>query len=243
MPSDAPATSTVATTASAGGTPGASSGELVLITGGTGLIALHCIHKALLAGYAVRTTVRSLSKSDVVTEALSAALANPGLTDTALKGKLGLQSDGEILSRLSFAEANLLSDDGWDQAVAGAKYILHVASPFPAAAPKDVERELIRPAVDGTLRVLKAAVKARKQASESQTAPVRVVVTSSIAAVAFGIPNPDGRVFTEKDWSDAEKIKGYTKSKVLAEKAAWDYMKTDGDAAGLELSVVNPAGE
>ena len=126
--------------------------------------------------------------------------------------------------------ANLDSDEGWAEAVSGCDYVLHVASPFPLEDPAD-EDELIRPAVDGTLRVLRAA-------AASGTVK-RVVLTSSVAAISAGHPGrADSPVLTEEDWSDLEASDdAYSKSKTLAERAAWDFVRQDGR---VELTVVNP---
>jgi dihydroflavonol-4-reductase len=126
-------------------------------------------------------------------------------------------------------EADLTSDDGWDAAVAGVDHVLHVASPFPATQPRD-ENELIGPAREGTLRVLRAARSAGVR---------RVVLTSSFAAVGYG-HGDTGRVFTEQDWTDvtAPGIQPYVKSKTLAERAAWDFAAQGGP----ELTVLNPTG-
>ena len=186
--------------------------KLVLVTGGSGFIAGHCILQLLDAGYTVRTTVRSLKREGDVRAMLKTGGAEPG-------------------NKLQFFEADLMSDKGWPEAVAGCDYVLHVASPFPAAAPKD-ENELIIPAREGALRVLKASRDAGVK---------RVVLTSSFAAVGYGHPKAN-RLFTEKDWSNLNgtAMGAYAKSKTIAEKAAWDFMTREGGA--LELSVVNPVG-
>lgn len=189
--------------------------QVMLVTGGTGFVALHCIAQALAAGYQVRTTVRSAGKKDTILKGL--ANAKPPVDAT----------------KLEFVTADLLKDDGWNEAVEGVQLVLHVASPFPAKQPRD-ENDLIRPAVDGTLRVLKAA-----KAAGTVT---RVVVTSSVAAVAYGVAFENGRTFTEEDWSDPQgrSITPYAKSKTLAEKAAWEFIENDG--GGMELATVNPVG-
>ena len=182
--------------------------ELVLVTGGSGFVAVHCILRLLGEGYRVRTTVRSLKREADVRAMLAVGGAQPG-------------------DRLEFVEADLMADSGWPEAVAGCAYVLHVASPFPAGAPKD-ENELIAPARDGALRVLKAAREAGVR---------RVVLTSSFAAIGYG--QPVGAPFTEQSWTDADqKVSAYVKSKTIAERAAWDFIKREGGA--LELSVVNP---
>lgn len=182
----------------------------VLVTGGSGFIASRTILQLLSAGYDVRTTVRSLSREGDVRAMLQRGGAEPG-------------------KRLQFVAADLTSDAGWPAAVSGCEFVLHMASPFPSTVPKD-ENELIVPARDGALRVLKAARDAGVK---------RVVLTSSFAAVGYGHPQQSAP-FTEKDWTDpnAPDVKPYTKSKTLAERAAWDFIAKDG--AGLELAVVNP---
>jgi dihydroflavonol-4-reductase len=185
--------------------------ELVLVTGGSGFIGAHCILRLLDAGYRVRTTVRSLQREPDVRAMLKAGGAEPG-------------------NALSFAAADLTSDAGWPEAVAGCDYVLHVASPFPASVPKH-EDELIVPAREGALRVLRAA---------RDTGVKRVVLTSSFAAIGYGIEITI-RPFTEENWTDPSGAVGaYVKSKTLAERAAWDFIAREGGA--LELSVVNPVG-
>jgi nucleoside-diphosphate-sugar epimerase len=183
--------------------------ELVLVTGGSGFVGAHCIAQLLAAGYRVRTTLRSPVREADVRAMLTMADAAPA-------------------DRLAFAVADLVSDTGWAEAVAGCDYVLHVASPIPPAAPKH-EDELIIPARDGALRVLKAARNAGVR---------RVVLTSSFGTICYGPPPPD-RPFSELDWTDPHgKINAYVKSKTLAERAAWDFVAREGGA--LELSVINP---
>ena len=187
-------------------------GELVLVTGGSGFIGAHCILQLLEAGYQVRTTVRSLSREADVRQMLRVGGIEAG-------------------DKLSFAAADLTSDAGWLEAVAGCTYVLHVASPFPSSIPKH-EDELIVPAREGALRVLRAARDAQVK---------RVVMTSSFAAIGYG-QGAKNRPFNEEDWTDpnGEDVRAYVKSKTLAEKAAWDFIAKD--SGGLELSVVNPVG-
>lgn len=184
----------------------------VLVTGGSGFVGSHVILKLLIEGHDVRTTVRSTSREADVRAMLRNGGQEPG-------------------PRLSFFEADLMNDRGWAEAVAGCNYVLHVASPFPPGAPKD-ENELIAPARDGTLRVLKAARDANVK---------RVVVTSSFAAIGYGHANID-KVFTEEDWTDlgGPSVAPYIKSKTIAERAAWDFMEKEG--GGLEMTVINPVG-
>ena len=184
----------------------------VLVTGGSGFIGVHCVLQLLEAGHTVRTTVRSLKR-----EADVRAMLKVGGVDAG--------------ARLSFVEADLERDAGWAEAVAGCEFVHHVASPFPASEPKD-ENELIVPAREGTLRVLRAARDAGVK---------RVVLTSSFAAIGYGHP---GQVepFNETDWTniDGPGVGAYQKSKTLAERAAWEFMKREGGA--MELAVVNPVG-
>jgi dihydroflavonol-4-reductase len=135
------------------------------------------------------------------------------------------------IASVQYFQADLTADAGWAEAVSGAEYVLHGASPFPGAAPKD-EDEIIAPARDGTLRVLRAARDAGVR---------RVVMTSSFAAVGYG-HGETARIFGERDWTDAggPGVSAYIKSKAIAERAAWDFIA--GDGQGLELSVVNPVG-
>jgi len=188
------------------------SGELVLVTGGSGFIAMHCIVQLLAAGYRVRTTVRSLKREPEVRATLEAAGAEAG-------------------ERLAFVAADLTADAGWDAAVAGCDFVLHVASPFPVNVPRH-EDELIVPAREGALRVLRASRGAGVK---------RVVQTSSFAAVGYGHPQMD-RPFDESDWTnvDGEGLTAYAKSKTLAERAAWSFMGREG--GDMELAVVNPVG-
>jgi len=147
--------------------------------------------------------------------------------EAAVRELLGAES----AEALSFVTADLMADAGWGDAVSGCDFVLHVASPFPLGPPKH-EDDLIVPAREGALRVLAAARDAQVR---------RVVMTSSFAAVGYGVP-PRDQPFTEEDWSnpDADGVSAYTKSKTLAERAAWDFIAREG--GGLELSVVNPVG-
>jgi nucleoside-diphosphate-sugar epimerase len=183
----------------------------VLVTGGTGFLGIHTILQLLQQGYEVKTTLRSLAKKEVILKALEEG----GITD---------------FSKLSFYETDLTSDHNWKEAVEGCDFVIHVASPFPAQDPKD-ENELIIPARDGALRVLKASRDAGVK---------RVVLTSSFAAVGYSNDVKE-YVFTEKDWTDVNAdLPPYIKSKTVAEKAAWEFIKDE--ANGMELSVINPVG-
>jgi nucleoside-diphosphate-sugar epimerase len=184
----------------------------VLVTGGSGFIGSHSILQLLSAGHQVRTTVRSLKRESDVRAMLKAGSAEPG-------------------NRLSFVAADLENDAGWPEAVAGCEYVLHVASPFPSTVPKH-EDELIVPAREGALRLLRASRDARVK---------RVVLTSSFAAIGYG-QKPQTTPFNETSWTDpnGDGVLPYAKSKTLAERAAWDFIANEG--GGLELSVVNPVG-
>ena len=197
-----------------------SSSKLVLITGGSSFVGLHAIHQAIQQSYRVRTTIRSESKKELIL--------------TALK-----EYDGSLsYDKLEFVHADLLKDEGWNEAAGGVDFVLHIASPFPGSDPKD-ENDLIIPARDGTLRVLKAA--------KGSSTCKRVVVTSSVAAVAYGTKEPSGggsANYTEKDWTNVNGpgVSAYVKSKTLAEEAAWKYVREGEGKGSLELSVVNPVG-
>ena len=177
--------------------------ERVLVTGVTGYIGQHCAAELLRQGYEVVGTIRSRSKADTTRSAIARA------------------ADVE---NLSCAEADLLSDKGWSEAMKGCTYVLHVASPFLMAEPKD-ENELIAPAVEGTRRVIGAA----------QLAGVkRLVLTSSTFAIIAG---KDSGQYGPGDWSDTDaNIGAYAKSKTLAERAAWESAK----GGNMELTVINP---
>jgi nucleoside-diphosphate-sugar epimerase len=178
------------------------SGQTVLVTGGSGFLGGWCIVEALQRGYRVRTTIRDLAREHEVRDGVAARV--------------------DAGDRLTVLAADLLRDEGWPEAIDGCDYVLHVASPFPAAQPKDPD-ELIVPARDGTLRVLRGSTAAGVK---------RVVVTSSVAAVRnAGLDaSKRGRELTEADWSDGDdtRLTPYTRSKTIAERAAWDYMREQG---------------
>lgn len=181
----------------------------VLVTGAGGFIALHTVLRLLQLGYHVRGTVRTEAHGNKVREQLSK------YTDT---GKL------EVVC------ADLLKDEGWNHIVRGCEIVLHLASPFPADEPKH-EDDLILPAREGTLRVLRAA---------HSTGVKRVVLVSSVAAVAGGHTG-ENRTFTESDWTNVEKSGAYAKSKTLAERAAWDFIRSAENTNRMELVSVNPS--
>lgn len=184
----------------------------VLVTGGSGFIGSHAIAQLLALGHVVHTSVRDLQREPAVRAMLSTA---------------GI----ETAERLQFFAADLNADAGWAAAVHGCDFVLHVASPFPAGIPKH-EDALIVPARDGALRVLRAA---------RDTGVKRVVLTSSFAAVGYG-HEEQSEAFDETIWTNLEgsDVSAYVKSKTLAERAAWDFIKREG--GDLELSVVNPVG-
>jgi dihydroflavonol-4-reductase len=183
--------------------------KTVLVTGGSGFLGGWCAVEALRRGHRVRTTVRDLARESEVRAVIS--------------------SQVDAGDRLAVLAADLRDDDGWAQAVEGCDRVLHVASPFPPTQPKDPD-ELIVPAREGTLRVLRAALEAGVG---------RVVVTSSVAAVSGARERP-ARPLTEEDWSDPDnpRLTPYARSKTIAERAAWDLVR-ERDEPG-RLATVNP---
>ena len=182
----------------------------VLVTGISVYIGQHCAAELLKNGYAVRGSVRSLSRTDEVTN--------------------GIKKEVDPKGNLEYVELNLLKDEGWEEAMEGCDYVLHVASPYVSKEPKD-ENELIKPAVDGTLRALKAAKKAGVK---------RIVITSSMVAM---LGDANGSIDINQDsWTNvnAKNATAYLKSKTLAEKSAWDFINAQEGENKLELVVVNP---
>ena len=178
----------------------------VMVSGGSGYIAGETIRQLLAGGWTVHTTVRSLTR------------------EPELRGQLGGSP-----ATLKFFAADLTSDAGWAEAMAGCSHVCHMASPFPVTVPKD-EDEIIVPARDGALRALRFAKAA---------GVTRFVMTSSSAAVAYG--HPEGKVtFDESDWTNVEApgIKPYVKSKAIAERAARDWVAAQGGA--IEYCAVCP---
>ena len=182
----------------------------VLLTGISGYIGNHCAVELLKNGYSVRGSVRSLSKKEKVIEAITKEI--------------------DPKDNLEFCELDLLEDKGWDKAMEGCEFVLHVASPFINIEPKD-ENEYIRPAVDGTMRALKAAKKAGVK---------RVVLTSSMVSM---LEDADKSINIDyNSWTNvkAKNVSAYAKSKTLAERSAWDFVKNQNKENPMELSVVNP---
>jgi len=187
-------------------------GNLVLVTGANGFVALHCTLQLLQAGYRVRATLRGLGGAKKIEETLG---AHVNLAE----------------GRLSFVAAELGSDAGWDRAVDGCSAILHVASPVPRQAPKHPD-DVIVPARDGALRVLKAATKAGTR---------RVVMTSSTASVLWGHKRDGSETYDESHWTAlTSEVGPYEQSKTLAEHAAWDYVNGLGPAERFEFVTLNP---
>lgn len=182
----------------------------ILVTGANGFIGLHTVLHFLKSGYQLCATVRTEAQGEKVRQTLAKHI------DT---------------NRLEFIYADLTNDKGWEQAVAGCDFVLHLASPFPTDAPKD-EDELIIPAREGTLRVLRAAQNAGVK---------RVVLVSSVAAITGGHER-ENRTFNESDWTDTSKTDYiYSKSKTLAERAAWEFISSAENKSGMELVSVNPS--
>ncbi|HEY6550454.1 MAG TPA: aldehyde reductase [Solirubrobacterales bacterium] len=183
--------------------------KTVLVSGGSGFLGGWCLVELLRRDYLVRTTVRDIARESEV--------------------RARLEPEVDAGDRLTVLAADLRSDEGWEQAVQGCDYVLHVASPFPPTQPKDPD-ELIVPAREGTLRVLRTALDAGVS---------RIVVTSSVAAVRGGIDSSSAPL-TEEDWTDPDKpgLTPYTRSKTIAERAAWDLVKERGESE--KLAVVNP---
>jgi dihydroflavonol-4-reductase len=196
--------------------------KTVLVTGGSGFLGGWCVAELLRRGYSVRTTVRDLSREPELRARVQKLTSAPD--EEAAAG-----SQAATDERLSVLAADLVGDAGWKEAVAGCDHVLHVASPFPLVQPKDPD-ELIVPAREGTLRVLRAALEAGAS---------RIVVTSSVAAVG-GSAKPSARRLDESDWTDLDDstLTAYARSKTIAERAAWDLVEEMGETE--RLAVVNP---
>jgi dihydroflavonol-4-reductase len=183
--------------------------ELVCVTGVSGYVGQHCAAELLQHGYRVRGTIRNAAKGDMIRAALTKV--------------------SDRVEDLEFAEADLLSDDGWAEAMKDCSYVLHVASPFIMGEPAHPD-DLIKPAVEGTERVLKFA---------KDQGVKRLVLTSSTVAVSsdmeVGVGGPG-------DWADPEKVGTYAKSKILAERAAWRFIEAQDGGEKMDMVVINPGG-
>ena len=190
-------------------TKGFSSHQTVLVTGASGFIAMNCIVELLKQGYQVRGTLRNPSREAYTRQIILQHTGN---------------NDG-----LDFVIADLLDDD-WGEVIKGCDFVLHIASPFPFESPRD-EKDLLIPAIEGTLRVLKGC---------AVNGVRRVVLTSSLLAIVRGHDDND-RTFGERDWTIVnDHISAYAKSKTLAERAAWDFIQKTNTNHGTELTVINP---
>lgn len=185
--------------------------DRVLLTGISGFLGGHVALQLLKSGYTVRGSLRNLSRADKVRETLA--------------------RHGADLSRLELVALNLLEDAGWQEAMDGVRYLQHTASPFLIQIPRD-KMELIRPAVEGTERALNAANRAGVE---------RIVLTSSMAAIAYGHDKSREKAFTAEDWTDLQgrAVNAYQESKTLAEKKAWEIMTAAGRRDAL--AVINPS--
>ena len=182
--------------------------DKVLVTGASGFIGLHCIAQLLQTGYQVRGSLRSRARESEIRNALSKVVNTE--------------------NRLEICELDLLKDDGWDDAVSGCDYVMHVASPLLDKEPKDQD-EIIRPAHEGLIRAIKSSVRNKVK---------RFVMTSSFSAIGYGHVKD---VFDESHWTDTtQKIGAYNKSKAIAEKAMWDYLDSLKDEEKIEAVAINP---
>ncbi len=181
--------------------------EKVFVTGASGFIAIHCIHELLRTGYAVKGSLRDMRREYEVRNSIEKDSVN---------------------DNLEFCKLDLLNDEGWNEAVFDCDYLLHIASPFTIEEPKK-ESLLIKPALEGTLRALNAA----KNSSRVK----KVVLTSSMAAIAYG---HDKKLCSPEDWTDITKDVGaYVKSKTIAEKAAWDFIQCENEQS-FSMTTIHP---
>tara|TARA_Y100001968_G_scaffold333339_1_gene395580 strand:- start:676 stop:1698 length:1023 start_codon:yes stop_codon:yes gene_type:complete len=180
--------------------------EKVLVTGASGYIALHCIKELLEKGYQVKGSLRNLNREHEVRQSLGMAIEN---------------------KKLEFCKLNLLENEGWEDAASDCDYLMHIASPCFIKEPKN-EKQLIEPALEGTLRALKAAQKSNLK---------KVVLTSSMGAIAYGHKK---KTCDHTDWTDiSSDIGAYIKSKTIAEKAAWDFVNHQSNAS-LKMTTIHP---
>ena len=180
--------------------------EKVLVTGASGYIALHCISELLKEGYKVKGSLRDLNREGEVRKSLGTEFEN---------------------EKLEFCKLNLLDNEGWEDAVSDCDYLLHIASPCFIEEPKD-EKQLIQPALEGTLRALKAAKKSKVK---------KIVLTSSMGAIAYG---HNKSICNHTDWTDISKDVGaYIKSKTIAEKAAWDFVNNQSNES-FTMTTIHP---
>ncbi len=192
--------------------PAAAADTTVLVTGASGFIAQHIVVGLLRAGYRVRGTIRALARADDLRKVITAHV--------------------DAGDRFELVAAELTKDAGWAEAARGCRFVQHVASPLPTKTPKHPD-ELIVPARDGALRVLRAAVVEGVE---------RVVMTSSVAAVLYGHARDGTKVYDERDWSQlVPGVGAYEQSKTIAERAAWDYVERLPADQKLELVTMNPA--
>ena len=184
--------------------------EKVFVSGGSGYIALHCITKLINKGFFVKTSLRSMNRQSEVIESISKVI--------------------DCTNKIEFCELDLTKDEGWDDAIKGCDYVLHVASPLMLGFPKKPD-DIILPAVNGLKRCIASAVKNKVK---------RFVMTSSFAAIGSGTKNKT--TFDDNDWTDLDNpdLNPYNISKTKAEMALWDYIKSLDEDQKIEVCTINP---